>query len=240
MMVNYNRLAADYARHRRVHPVVLQHLLETGQVGPASRVLEVGCGTGNYLTALQAETGCHCWGIDPAKEMLKRAQQQRALLDLQLGRAEALPFADGSFHLVFSVDVIHHVQDRAAYMREAFRVLKPGGRFVTVTDSEAIIRNRVPLSAYFPETVAAELKRYPSMESLRAGMAAAGFRDLAEQLAEFPYELTDVQPFKDKAFSSLHLIAADSFRRGIERMEADLALGPIPCISRYALLWGIR
>jgi hypothetical protein len=75
---------------------------------------------------------------------------------------------------------------------------------------------------------------------LRAMMVEAGFSGLHETVAEFPYTLTDIQRFRDKAFSCLHLIPAEAFERGLRRMEQDLRAGPIPCVSRYLLLWGTK
>jgi ubiquinone/menaquinone biosynthesis C-methylase UbiE len=72
-VIDYDHLAAEYARHRTAHPEVLKRLAVTGSVGPASRVLDVGCGTGNYLIALHRLTGCAAWGIDPSEQMLARA-----------------------------------------------------------------------------------------------------------------------------------------------------------------------
>jgi len=238
--MDYNNVAAEYARHRRVHPGVFRNLYERGQLGAGSRILEVGCGTGNYITALQKTASCAAWGIDPSQGMLEQAAAQGGAVTLAVGRAEELAFAAQQFDIVFSVDVIHHVQDRQPFFRHAYRVLKPGGRICTVTDSEWIIRHRVPLTAYFPETVEPELKRYPSTESLRQFMAVAGFAGVDEELAEFPYELTSSQPFRDRAYSSLHLIPAEALERGLARMEADLARGSIPCVARYALLWGSK
>ena len=62
-MLDYDRLAADYARHRQVHPEVLRDLATIGKVTGAATVLEVGCGTGNYLVALAARTGCAGQGL---------------------------------------------------------------------------------------------------------------------------------------------------------------------------------
>jgi len=69
-MIDYDKIVSDYARHRRVHPKVLEGLVTTGGIGAASKVLEVGCGTGNYIVAVQGLVGCSCWGIDPAEQML--------------------------------------------------------------------------------------------------------------------------------------------------------------------------
>jgi SAM-dependent methyltransferase len=239
-VVDYDQIASEYARHRQVHPGVLRSLLSISRVGRASKVLEVGCGTGNYIVALQALAGCSCWGIDPSEQMLSRARERSRPINLQSGKAERLDFPPDFFDLVFSVDVIHHMGDRLVYFREAYRVLRAGGKGCTVTDSERIIRHRQPLAVYFPETVEIELGRYPRIAELRDIMGQVGFDEITEDTVEFAYQLTDLQAYRDKAFSALLLIPEDAFRRGIERMEQDLRIGPIQCVSRYLLLWGAK
>lgn len=236
--IDYDAIYQQYAANRRIHPGVFRALLEGSQLAAEGAALEVGCGTGNYITALQEATGCPAWGIDPSEGMLSQALARGARVQFGPGSAEQLPFADGQFDLVFSVDVIHHVGDQAAYYREAYRALKPGGQVCTVTDSEWIIRRRQPLANYFPETVAVELARYPSMERLNSLMEAAGFKERREETVELVSTLTDIRAYREKAFSSLHLIGEEAFQRGIARMEADLQRGPIDYVSRYVLLWG--
>ena len=237
-MIDYEAMAPDYARHRGLHPGVLEGLLRAGGVGPSSTVLEVGCGTGNYIIAVRERAGCSCWGIDPSREMLSLAEGRSAAVGFQRGGAESIPFRDGFFDLVFSVDVIHHVTDRTAYFAEARRVLKAQGRICTGTDSEWIIRHRQPLATYFPQAVEADLERYPSIEELRHMMAQAGFDDIDEEMVEHRFELTDVQPFRDRVFSCLRLISEEAFHEGLARLERDLHAGPVRCASRYVLLWG--
>lgn len=239
-MIDYSKIASEYAKHRQVHPRVLENLISEGNIGSASTVLEVGCGTGNYVGSLNQLTGCSCYGIDPSEEMLSNAKKRFPLVAFRAGKAEKVDFDSDYFDLAFSVDVIHHVADRPSYLREAYRTLKRGGRICTVTDSEWIIRNRQPLSFYFPETVDEELKRYPSVRQMMDSMRAAGFRETDERMAEFPYKLTDLSGYRSKVFSSLLLISDGAFKRGLKRMEEDLAKGPIPCVSRYSLLWGIK
>jgi ubiquinone/menaquinone biosynthesis C-methylase UbiE len=236
--LNYDELAEHYARHRAVHPEVLRALLSGGGLAPSSQVLEVGCGTANYAAALHRDAQCVCHGVDPSQAMLARGEGRG--VRLSAGRAEALEFASESFDLVFSVDVIHHVSDRPSYHREAHRVLAAGGRLCTVTDSEEIIRTRRPLSTYFPETVSIELARYPGTGDLRGAMAAAGFGAISEEIVEFRGETRDLAPYRDRAYSCLHLIGDEAFTRGLRRMEEDLRAGPIAWVSRYVMLWGTK
>lgn len=240
MRLDYNTLAHEYARHRQVMPEVLQNLMETGRIEAASQVLDVGCGTGNYTLALENSLGCSCWGVDPSRQMLASARERTRRAHFQIGKAEQLDFPSGFFDLVFSVDVIHHVSDRPAYFREAYRVLKEGGKVCTVTDSEQIIRRRQPLSVYFPETVEIELQRYPRIDDLRAMMEVVGFDRFQEILVEHAYELMDMEAYRKKAFSSLHLISTEAFDRGIQRMQYALQEAPIPAVARYVLLWGVK
>lgn len=98
------------------------------------RVLDIGCGLGGLDQVLAGLGNCQVTGIDVAKPLVVRAQ-----LRIQAaGREERiefrhydpgpLPFADGSFDLVFGKDSWLHVEDKDAFFREIFRVLKPGGR----------------------------------------------------------------------------------------------------------------
>jgi ubiquinone/menaquinone biosynthesis C-methylase UbiE len=237
--LDYNWLAEEYARNRQLHPGVLQALIDGGGPTAASCVLEVGFGTGNYIFAIQQATDCTCWGIDPSEQMLARARQRGALVTFGQGSAEEMEFPAASFDLVFSVDVIHHVADRPSYFREAVRVLRPGGSLCTVTDSPEDIRRRRPLSNYFPETVAIEMSRYPTIEALRPELTRAGFRHSREQQVELAYQLTDNGPYRDRAYSALHLIQSVDYERGLARLAADLYRGPVAALSLYTLVWAM-
>jgi ubiquinone/menaquinone biosynthesis C-methylase UbiE len=172
--------------------------------------------------------------------MLHQAQGRSPRTLLCQGHAETLCFQDLSFDLLFSVDVIHHVTDPLAYYREANRVLSNNGRICTATDSEWIIKHRQPLSTYFPETIACDLSRYPRIPNLKRLMSSAGFVRLAARTTEYTFATTNIQAYRNKTFSALHLISEKAFRLGIEQMERDLQAGPILCKSRYTLLWGTK
>lgn len=234
---DYSALAEPYAMHRRVHPGVVTQLCAA--LGANSRVLELGCGTGNYLSAIREASGCECTGVDPSPEMLAKLRARNLPVRVIEGRAERLAFPDAELDLVYSVDVIHHVGDRSAAFGETFRVLRPGGTACVVTDSEWMIRNRLQ-SLYFPETIEVELARYPSIATLRAELAHAGFGALREQSVERSYEITDAAAYRAKAFSSLLYISDQAFEGGLARLESDLKRGPLQKTSRYMMLWATK
>ncbi len=234
--VSFDAYAADYARHRRVHPGVFQALVSS--LRPEARVLDVGCGTGNYAIAIRHCGDVSVFGIDPSRSMLAQAVERAGDVHWMCGRAEALPFAAQSFDLVFSVDVVHHIADRAAAFREARRVLRPGGWCCTVTDSEEDIVRREPLSRYFPTTVPVELARYPRVATIERELAMVGFNDVRRDHVEHHYVVTDVEPFRSRVFSSLRLIPDEQVEAGLRRMEEALSTGPIPACSLYTLIWG--
>lgn len=94
-------------------------------------VLDVGCGTGS-LAAMLADRapGARIAGVDADPEMLARARAKRPDVDWREGRAESLPFADGSVDLVVSSLFFHHLPPagKRAVAAEILRVLRPGGR----------------------------------------------------------------------------------------------------------------
>ncbi|RME64029.1 MAG: class I SAM-dependent methyltransferase, partial [Caldilineae bacterium] len=206
---------------------MLAQLLKHSDVHADAAVLEVGCGTANYLAALQEITGCQAVGVDPSTQMLAQARAQALQAQFWQATAEDMPFLDATFDFIFSVDVIHHVQDRAVYFREAARLLRPGGRFCTVTDSAEDIRQRQPLSSHFPETVPLELARYPRIAELETLLRAAGFRQIYVENVVHEYLLTDIRPFQEKAYSALHFISEEAFQRGLRRLQTELGKGPI-------------
>jgi SAM-dependent methyltransferase len=131
--------------------------------------------------------------------------------------------------LVYSVDVVHHLRDLDTAFDEMARVLRPGGVLLTATDSEATIRARPLLSGYFPETVPHELARYPAIGRLESAHAQHGLEIVDAFVVEHPYVLTDVRPFRERAYSCLHLISADALAVGVARLERDL---PLATVSR--------
>lgn len=113
-------------------------LVERIDARPDDTVLDVACGTGAIALALVRRYGCSVVGVDASREMLAAGRRRVAVagaearVRLELGRAEALPFADGSFDGLTFGYLLRYVADPAGTLRELARVVRPGGRIASL------------------------------------------------------------------------------------------------------------
>ena len=168
------QIASAYAKLRQVHRPLLSALIVGSGAHAGSRVLELGCGTGNYICAIRSQIGCSAWGIDASREMLNQASARASEVTWICAGAENPGLTDVKFDFVFNVDAIHHFEDRRRVVNEINRLLLEAGTICVATDSEQIIRNRKPLSTYWAETIELELARYPRIETLDTELGEAG------------------------------------------------------------------
>ncbi|WP_167484126.1 class I SAM-dependent methyltransferase [Mesorhizobium tamadayense] len=115
-------------------------MLRLAKLQPSEAVLDVACGTGTLAIAAKRQVGAdgRVAGVDASAEMIERARPKagRAGLDLDFfnGTAQALPFGDAQFDIVIGTLMLHHLSKpvRSEFVREAERVLKPGGRLLLI------------------------------------------------------------------------------------------------------------
>ena len=116
-----------------------RELARFADLAPASHVLDIGCGIGGPARTLAAEFGCSVVGVDLTHEFIRAARMLTARLSMDAqcsfehGSATTLLFADASFDLVWSQNMLMNVPDKAQLFDEVARVLKPGGRFALET-----------------------------------------------------------------------------------------------------------
>ncbi|OGP71616.1 MAG: hypothetical protein A2Y80_04190 [Deltaproteobacteria bacterium RBG_13_58_19] len=136
MGLSFNEPAAAYDRWyetplgRLVDTVEKQAIFDLAPQVQGRRILEVGCGTGNFSLEL-ARRGAQVVGLDCSGPMLARAQAKARGQDLAVawvrGRASRLPFANKGFDGVMCILALDFMSDREVVLQEMVRVLAPGG-----------------------------------------------------------------------------------------------------------------
>lgn len=133
-----NRFASAFAYGRHKVDVLLEEVL--GELRPGARVLDVGCGTGEYVRRVR-ELGLIGCGIEPAAAMRKVAIETNPGSDIRDGMATSLPYPDASFDLVLCIEVLRylHRADGRLALCEMRRVLRPGAAlFLTMVNKYAL------------------------------------------------------------------------------------------------------
>lgn len=226
---DYERVAPTYDRRYagKTYDGVAAYLLEWIDPSPRLRVLELGCGTGHWLEIL-AEAGCHPTGLDPSPSMLAKAREA-GHGTLTLGSAEAIPLADARFDRVYCVNAFHHFTDKPAALREAKRVLAPGGRFLTIALDPHEGSDRWFLYDYFEGTLDIDRTRYASCPWIRSEMEATGFQDCRSEVAEHLAVDAEAETALDagrvdkRTTSQLAVLTDEEYARGLRAIRADVA-----------------
>ncbi len=110
---------------------------EVLKLDPQESLLDIGTGPGYFPTRLRevGHLGCLV-GMDFSSGMLEVASAKTNAVEWIQGNAMELPFPDSSFDVVTARHMLYHVPDMNKAIREAKRVLKPGGRFMAVTNDD--------------------------------------------------------------------------------------------------------
>lgn len=160
--------------------------LEALHVQPGDAVLEIGFGPGSALELIaeQVGEGGSAAGIDPSPLMVRQAGKrlgryvEAGRVQLLQGHSSSMPYEDGAFDRVLSVNTIYFWENAEADLREVRRVVKPGGRFVLVFRGMANERGDLEVHG-MPQTT--------TVPQVAAWMEAAGFGELEDRRRAAPF-----------------------------------------------------
>lgn len=126
----WSRCAANYEEtFAGITNEAVSKLIQMGNIGPDSHILEIGSGPGN-LAHLLTKLGAEVKGIDFSEKMIAVANQQYPDITFEEANAEEIPYEDGLFDCVVANFVVHHLARPELVFKEINRVLKPRGKFV--------------------------------------------------------------------------------------------------------------
>lgn len=111
-----------------------QKIINYAEIKGEQKLLEIGCGLGDYASLINNQTGAEVIGLDQSPIFINQARQRhrQAKLSFQAASALAMPFANASFDLVYGNGILHHLPDKRKLFKEIKRVLKIKGKIVFI------------------------------------------------------------------------------------------------------------
>lgn len=227
MMTNpafdYDRFGHQYAGQRQTEPHIAAYL--HAALADAQTVLNVGAGAGSY-----EPTDRYVVAVEPSEAM--RAQRVAAgKVPALLGKADALPFDAHAFDAAMALVTVHHWPDMRQGLRELRRVTK-GPVLILTFDPAAL--TEFWNAAYFPEVIAVEQQRYPTIDFLTSALGGRC------EVQAIPIPLACVDGFQEAYYGRPEAFLSPAVRQAqsawgfipeakqaelVQRLATDLASG---------------
>lgn len=201
------------------------HLIRLGQVAGGRFVLDVGCATGGFTTALARRTGASVVGLDLSLSLLRYARDHRqsGVRLWSQGISQDLPFASDRFDRVLFSLALHQIPEKRRALVEAGRVLRLHGRVVIRTVIPELADEWVE-TRYFPTYAELQLQRLTPLGELTEMLEDVGFRDVTHEIVRRNRPRTvdqveaSIRSSKEPHYES---IPQSELEEGLARMRAD-------------------
>ena len=200
---------------------------------PPQNIIDVGCGIGGSTLHLAQKFGSNATGITLSPVQASRAKERAreagldSRVNFEVANALDMPFADNTFDLVWSLESGEHMPDKAKFLSECYRVLKPGGKMIFATwchrETDSVAGDLTPSEvAHLKEIYRVYCLPYViSLSEYRQIATECGFQDLKSD----DWSIA-VEPFWDVVIDSA--IAPQAivglFKAGWKTIESALSL----------------
>lgn len=221
--IDYSSISGTYDKYRSYPQGLIKRIIQFGEIREGTRVLDLGCGTGNVSSRLKELVSVEVISADKSISMLEAAVAK----GLEVICADAdyvnMPFEENSFNAVIAAYVIQHINNLELLFAECHRVLGEGF-LVLLTSSHKQIESQHPvISEFFPGTVEIEKARFTDIPQIYELLRAVGFTDISHEevhVEGIPIDLRYLEQVKNKFVSTYHLIPQSEFEEGVKRLEA--------------------
>lgn len=183
--------------------------------------LDVGCGTGNYISGQVERQRCLVeWtGIDPSEDMLRFARDKVRDARWVTGQAEDLVLSDASCDFVYSSFAYHHFEDRDRAFDEMVRVLKTDGAIKLHNICPEFMKNSA-VYRFFETTRETDTRRHPSLHRLVDGFKRRGFEVEVRLSVTYPRKPRHqfIESVERRDNSMLAILNDDLYQDGVQRL----------------------
>jgi ubiquinone/menaquinone biosynthesis C-methylase UbiE len=240
---DYTEIAGRYDRNKLRHQIAPEPLLQDVDMhDPEGRpvTLDIACGTGNWLLAQSSyykSLDVDWIGIDASPEMLAVASKKLSGVRLIHGQAESLPFDDAAVDFAVCNYALHHVSDHHTVIGEAYRVLKPGARFVLVDIVPEYMEDWW-VYRFFPSARGIDSQRFITQDAVYEVFRSIGFE--TEIITTVRTREQPVSEILDEALnrdvSQLTLVDDEEYQLGIEQIKRNSTIADttahMRCVAR--------
>lgn len=174
---------------------VRRAIVEVTGITAGSRVLDIGCGSGEFAVMLR-DLGVEVAGLDPAPAMVAAALRAANGADIRLGSFESLPWGGATFDVVTAVNALQFAGDTLAALAEAARVTAPGGYIAVANWAEGrrndldVIERAVAAADGDDVAPDGDLRMPGGLETV---LRDAGLEVVTAQLIDVPWEVANVE-----------------------------------------------
>jgi len=234
--VNYNKISRIYDTSRVANPETTEKLIRLLHIGGDSVVLDMGCGTGNYVAVLR-QVAKNVIGIDLSPGMLEQARAKFSGLPLICGDVTSIPFKSETFDAAFAIQVLHHVKEKELFLKEAYRVLRKQACIAIHSCSHRQMKV-FWFYHYFPKGLQVDLARMPDSEEIVSLLNRVGFSDIGIEVCYHDVVVADETPerYLDKDYrnsiSTFAFLTKEDIELGCNRIRRDINSGAIKDIVR--------
>ena len=223
--------------------VATKELIKLSGFSPDMHILDVGCGVGGSTRRLSHVSGCRVTGIDLSDEYIDAAERLTQLLDMQqrvkfhAASALELPFEDNTFDGAWSIQMNMNIDDKPGWLKELYRVLKPGGRAVLY---EVCGNKNTPVYYPVPWAQDSSMSFLLPPESFRDVITSAGFEietwndktDLAQKAFA---QVTEPTGEQDLPELGVHLLVGSDIRTKAYNLHRNLDEERVSLIEAVAI-----
>lgn len=225
-MLDYHSWSSIYDKTRQCNSMILAKLFEYLSSENHLKVLDFGCGTGNYLEAIAQLPHVECYGVDASAEMLSVAKCKKIPVKLCIGNHKNVSFPDNYFDFIYVIDVLQHIPQNELHLlfSELHRVLKPGCPILLLTVSHTQLNQRT-WNSYFPSAATIQKLRFPEIKLVcelgkYANLSCEALLSIEEVRHETIPE-SFVNHVCNKSYSVFHLLTEQEYEKGRKQLLAD-------------------